>query len=105
MVFHIDILLYNSVLKEVQGKTDVIIEMLDAMGELDACISVVLFREILPLSCRPEFISGQKGQAADKAELQVEDLYHPLIAEPVDSMRASGGILVTGSNASGSLHF
>ena len=106
MVFHIDILLYNSVLKEVQGKTDVIIEMLDAMGELDACISVASFREILPLSCRPEFISGQKGQAADKAELQVEDLYHPLIAEPVaNSMRASGGILVTGSNASGKSTF
>lgn len=100
MVFHVDILAYNSILREVGNKTDKIIEMIDNMGELDAAISIASFREILPLKCRPKFTSGQE------VCLETEDLYHPLISEPVaNSITARGGVLVTGSNASGKSTF
>lgn len=100
MVFHVDILAYNSILREVGNKTDKIIEMIDNMGELDAAISIASFREILPLKCRPIFTSGQE------VCLGTEDLYHPLISEPVaNSITARGGVLVTGSNASGKSTF
>lgn len=100
MVFHVDILAYNSILREVGNKTDKIIEMIDNMGELDAAISIASFREILPLKCRPIFTSGQE------VCLETEDLYHPLISEPVaNSITVRGGVLVTGSNASGKSTF
>lgn len=100
MVFHVDILAYNSILREVGNKTDKIIEMIDNMGELDAAISIASFREILPLKCRPIFTSGKE------VCLETEDLYHPLISEPVaNSITARGGVLVTGSNASGKSTF
>ena len=40
MVFHLDILVYNSVLREVRGKSEEIMGILDSLGELDALISV-----------------------------------------------------------------
>lgn len=102
MVFHVDILTYNSTLKEVKGKTDCIMLLLDSMGELDAAIAIASFREILPLQCKPQL----REYHGEKAELFAEDLYHPLIAEAVaNSIHAVGGTLLTGSNASGKSTF
>lgn len=102
MVFHVDILTYNPVLREVRDKTDKIMDMLDNIGELDAAISIASFREMLSLTCRPEFVPYEGGPV----EMDVTDLYHPLICEPVaNSISAKGGILVTGSNASGKSTF
>lgn len=102
MVFHVDILTYNSVLREIKGKTDKIMQMIDNMGELDAAIAIASYRELLPLKCKPEFTEYRSGHV----ELTVEDLYHPLISEPVaNSIDAASGVLVTGSNASGKSTF
>lgn len=102
MVFHLDILVYNSVLREVRGKSEEIMGILDSLGELDALISVASFREMLPQWCRPDFTEWTSGHI----KLCVEDLYHPLISEPVaNSITAENGILVTGSNASGKSTF
>lgn len=102
MVFHLDILVYNSVLKEVKGKSKEIMELLDGWGELDAAISIASFREILPLWSRPEFVEPGAGHI----RLTAENLYHPLLREPVaNSITADTGILVTGSNASGKSTF
>ena len=88
MVFHVDILTYNSVLREVQDKTDKIMDMLDNIGELDAAISIASFREMLSLTCRPEFVPYEGGPV----EMEVTDLYHPLIREPVaNSISAKEG--------------
>lgn len=98
MVFHVDILVYNSILREISDKTDEIIKMIDNMGALDAAISIASYREILPLKCKPVFTEDVK--------LDVTDLYHPLLTEPVaNSISAEGGTLVTGSNASGKSTF
>lgn len=102
MVFHVDILTYNRTLREVQGKKKEILLLLDSIGELDADIAIASFRELLPLKCKPEFTEYEGGKAA----FRVEDLYHPLIPEPVaNSIHAVGGTLVTGSNASGKSTF
>ncbi len=102
MVFHVDILTYNNTLKEVKGKTDAIMLLLDSMGELDAAIAVASFRELLPLQCKPELWEYH----GERAEIFVEDLYHPLITEAVaNSIHAAGGTLLTGSNASGKSTF
>ena len=102
MVFHVDILTYNSVVNEVKDKADKIMLLIDNIGELDAAISIASFRELLVLKCRPEFQEYRGG----KVTIDVEDLYHPLIEEAVaNSITAKGGILVTGSNASGKSTF
>lgn len=102
MLFHVDILAYNSSLRAVKERTEQMMLLLDNMGELDAAISIASFRELLPLKCRPEFLPWDGGRAAVLAE----DFYHPLIREPVaNSLEASGGILITGSNASGKSTF
>ena len=77
-------------------------DLLDNLGELDAAIAIASFRELLPLWCRPEFIQRE----TDHVRLKTEDLYHPLIQEPVaNSIEAETGILITGSNASGKSTF
>ena len=102
MVLHVDILTYNSVLKEAKDKADVIMSLIENIGELDALISIASFRELLVLKAKPEFVP-YTGKAIS---LKVEDLYHPLIPEAVaNSITASGGTLVTGSNASGKSTF
>lgn len=105
MVFHVDILAYNSVLKEIKDKADTIMQLIDNIGELDAFISIASFRRTLPLWCIPEFVPWSED--ADTAvQIKIEDLYHPLISDPVaNSITAKGGILVTGSNASGKSTF
>ena len=129
MLTHVDILIYNGLLKEIKGKTGSIMALIDNIGELDACISIASFRELLTLWCRPEFVScksGKKlennsecGSNADRKgqesksqegkvqiEMKVEDLYHPLLTEAVaNSFHVSGGTLITGSNASGKSTF
>ena len=105
LLTHVDILVYNSLLKEVQGKTDAIMKLIDNLGELDACIAIASFRELLTLWCRPEFTDWE-SKANGQIEMKVEDLYHPLLTEAVaNSFQVSGGTLVTGSNASGKSTF
>lgn len=133
MVFHVDILTYNSTLKEVQNKTEAIMSLVENIGELDAAISIASFRTLLPLQCRPEFYECHCGYQDSHKEdekkagndhpsmpkssdipdretggirLKVMDLYHPLISEPVaNSILVEGGTLITGSNASGKSTF
>lgn len=124
MLTHVDILVYNGLLKEVQGKSDSIMKLIDNIGELDACISIASFRKLLALWCKPKFTDwvyeGRKLEASTKrfenqdkekgilapVTMKVEDLYHPLLEEAVaNSFQVSGGTLVTGSNASGKSTF
>lgn len=74
MVFHVDILMYNSVLKEVQDKTGQIMNLIDNIGELDALISIASFRRILPEWCNRSLYSGKKriiNQYAWKQKLSI----------------------------------
>ena len=105
MVFHVDILAYNSLLKEIKDKADTIMLLIDNIGELDALVSIASFRRTLSLWSIPVFMPW--SEESDIAiQLKIEDLYHPLIRNPVaNSITATGGTLVTGSNASGKSTF
>lgn len=72
----------------------------DYVGHIDFLISIRSVREGLPYYCKPVF-----GQDSD---LDIRDLYHPLITDCVaNSIGTSSdrGVLVTGSNMSGKTTF
>ena len=98
---HIDLIKFNSMMKAMREHQKEIEEMIEIFGLLDACISIASFRELLPYYCSPKFDSDKK-----RAVLDVENLYHPLILEPVaNSIKTTKAVLVTGSNASGKSTF
>ncbi len=100
MMFHIDLLQFNHMLKSVREHREDIDTMVTVIGRLDAEISVASFRESLPYQCRPEF------QRDCGAGLHLQKLYHPLLDHPVpNDIDASKSVLLTGSNASGKSTF
>ena len=101
MMTHIDLIKFNSMMKAMREHQKEIEEKIEIFGLLDACISIASFRELLPYYCSPKFDSDKK-----RAVLDVENLYHPLILEPVaNSIKTTKAVLVTGSNASGKSTF
>lgn len=73
------------------------------IGELDALIAVASFRDSLNYYVKPD-IEISVGKF--KNRLEFEDLYHPLIENPVvNSGKFYRGSLITGSNASGKSTF
>ena len=73
----------------------------DALGRLDAAISVASWRESMAFYACPSVDYG-----ARTAHLEITALVHPLLAAPVpNDIALSGALLVTGSNASGKSTF
>ena len=98
--FMLDFIQFYSVLKDLQGRQRDIDSLLENIGILDSAMAVASFREYLPIWCRPEFTPGPA------VSLKADNLYHPLISSPVaNSIAAEGGVLLTGSNASGKSTF
>lgn len=101
MALHIDLIKFNQMLKIVREKDAVIREFAGAVGTLDACISIAYYRASVEEWCRPEF-----ADADGNVMLRAENLYHPLLEEPVkNSICTQKGVLITGSNASGKSTF
>lgn len=100
MVFHIDLMKFNSMLSEVRRHTKDVDRLISVIGYLEVMIAVGAYRERRKDGyCVPELIPG-------KAVLQAEQIYHPLIEKPVkNSISADRGVLLTGSNASGKSTF
>lgn len=70
------------------------------VAHIDFLISIHSVREGLPFYCKPAFTAGD--------ELQIKDLYHPLVEGCVlnsITTTANRGVLVTGSNMSGKTTF
>lgn len=98
MSFHIDILKFYSMLKEAKNHKQDFLAVFEIIGSMEVVISLGAYRESLSYYCLPQF-SG-------KLYLEGEEVYHPLIAEPVvNSFREDKGMLLTGSNASGKSTF
>ena len=98
MIFHVDLIHYNKMLREIRQHQEDVEQLIDNLGELDCAIAAASFREMLPVWCRPVFHGGEG--------IQAEGLYHPLIENPVsNSFCLDGGMLITGSNASGKSTF
>ncbi len=74
--------------------------MFDAIGYIDAALSIAKWRATLPRWTAPEFTDGSKA-------LEVEGLVHPLVEGAVPNALAldGTGALITGSNMSGKSTF
>ena len=97
---HIDLLKFNSMLEEIKQNAGEIDNLVENIGILDALISVASFRESLPFYSLPEL------RETEEAFIEVKDVYHPLIVEPVaNSITEDRNVLITGSNASGKSTF
>ena len=73
--------------------------MLEAVGSLDAAISVASFMDGLPAVATPALV--------DQRRIEALGLYHPLLADPVANPVHSEGrsVLITGSNMAGKTTF
>ena len=105
IVFHLDLIKYARMLREVKNRGRDFDEMVTILGRLDAAISIASFRSSLKNGfCIPETAEYAEGKAPMRFE--ADGLYHPLIPEPVkNSIRADRCVLLTGSNASGKSTF
>lgn len=100
MLTHIDLIKFSAMMKAMQTHQKEILGLMKILGYLDAMISIASFRESLPYFSLPELKAG------NSAYLEVNNLYHPLLSQPVaNSIKTRKGILVTGSNASGKSTF
>lgn len=98
---HIDLIQFNVTLARVQANTREIMEMLEICGKIDALIAVASFRDLMPYWCSPEFKDASEAPSIDS-----DDMYHPLIKEPVaNSFHDNRPVILTGSNASGKSTF
>ncbi len=96
MMFHLDLIKFNSMLAEVRRHLTDVDEMLETAGYLETAIAIGAYRTSLHTWCVPERESG----------LRIEEMYHPLLEDAVpNSIHADKGILLTGSNASGKSTF
>lgn len=74
--------------------SDQYLQLFKWIGEIDVAISIASFRMSLPYFSYPTF--------NDKPEIYCQELYHPLIDEPVaNSLALDKSCIITGSNASG----
>lgn len=98
MIFHIDIIKFNSMLNYLHENNDKIDRLRSLIGRFDAAISVSSLRKAFDYYCIPEFVQEKSYEAAD--------IFHPLLKNPVcNSITTKGGVLITGSNASGKSTF
>lgn len=98
MVFHVDLIKFNHMLRTLRDHTDEVDSLLMNFGLLECSAAVMIFRHSLSSWCKPEF--------TDQKCVHFEEAYHPLLSHPVtNSIRADRGVLLTGSNASGKSTF
>lgn len=99
MIFHIDLIKFNSMLKFLKGHTEDVDGIIGILGYLETAVAVWIFRQSLENGwCLPEFTKEE--------QIELREGYHPLIENPVkNSIRAERGVLLTGSNASGKSTF
>lgn len=98
MFTHIDLIKFNSILKNFNRNYEHVTKMMDTLGYIEAMISVASFRHLLPYMCTPEFTDGNS--------MKIKDVYHLALNSPVaNSLDESKPVLITGSNASGKSTF
>lgn len=98
MFTHIDLIKFNSILKNFNRNYEHVTKMMDTLGYIEAMISVASFRHLLPYMCIPEFTDGGR--------MKIKNVYHLALNSPVaNSLDESKPVLITGSNASGKSTF
>lgn len=97
MVLHLDIIMFNHMIRIVFDKKDSIDNLVSFAGYLDAVIAVASYRECFKESySKPVFDDNFTAQS----------IYHPLLTKPVSNDYIfEKNVLITGSNASGKSTF
>ncbi|WP_432664518.1 hypothetical protein R9X47_28815 [Wukongibacter baidiensis] len=89
-----DFVKYDQIIRTVKDRRNEFMELYKMLGEIDMAITISSFRESLPQYCTPIF--------SEEHELQIKQIYHPLIDEPVcNTVSLDNSCIITGSNASG----
>lgn len=102
MIFHVDIIKFNSMLDSARKNVGYIDMLFETLGKLEAGMAIASFRTALPYYCRPQLYHA----AENTRQLDVADIYHPMIPNPVsNSLKVKKCVLITGSNASGKSTF
>lgn len=102
MLFHIDLIKFNGMLKIYDKHVEELNELYQVVGYLDALCAAASFRALLGEGgyCVPELLSESVPV------YEAEGLYHSLLESPVtNSIKTSRSVLLTGSNASGKSTF
>lgn len=100
MLFHVDLIKFNGMLRVFNEKQDVLLLLFEETGRMDAARAIASYRTLKGSFSIPEF------HAQTTHTLMVEEVYHPLVESPVlNSIKAARPVLLTGSNASGKSTF
>ncbi len=93
-----DFIKYDQIIRRLKNKGKEFMDLYRKIGMIDIAITIGSFRKSLPRYCTPTLNNGKI--------LQFQDIYHPLIDEPVlNSKILSKNSIITGSNASGKSTF
>ena len=103
MIFLSDLITYEKVKETIIKNKAYLKNIYEYVGTIDALIGVASFRESLQYYSKPNLkISNNK----ENNLIEFTEIYHPLIENPVtNSLKTKGGVLITGSNASGKSTF
>lgn len=102
ILFHVDLIKISTMIREVKKHREELLEIYEIIGFLDSMLAIASYRSGAMNYCVPKLIVGENGEK----ELAMEEGYHPLIKNPVrNSIHATKGVLLTGSNASGKSTF
>ncbi len=99
IITHMDLIAFRGALGLVQNHIQEVEVLLEVLGEWECAIAIASYRRSLPFYAIPALTK-------EPLHLCLEDGYHPLMENPVaNSIQATSGILITGSNASGKSTF
>ena len=94
-----EITVFNKLVSKIESTRQQIIQVYNAIGEIDVAISISSLRDGLRYYSIPEFVNNK--------ELKVKSLYHPLVPNciPNDIELINKSLLLTGSNMAGKSTF
>ena len=105
MLFHIDLIKFNSIVAATVDKLDIIDELYETMGRIEAELAVASFKRLL-MDEYGAYAKAEIIRNKDKPFVEFDKLYHPMIEKAVkNSMGKEHAVLLTGSNASGKSTF
>lgn len=103
MIFLSELIAYEKVKETIINNKIYLKNIYEYVGTIDALIGIASFRDSLEYYSKPNLkISNNR----ESNLIEFKEIYHPLIEDPVtNSLKVKGGVLITGSNASGKSTF
>lgn len=105
MLFHVDLIKFNSIVADTVDKLDIIDELYETMGRIEAELAVASFKKLL-MNEYGAYAKAEIIRHGGSPFVEFKELYHPMIENAVkNSMSREQAVLLTGSNASGKSTF